>query len=123
MFKVIANGTNRLDIELSGKLCAEDMRSALDELENQSTHIEQGQMCYEIIDLHMPSLGAIGVEIYRLPMLFRIMKKFACVAVLTDKIWVKKASEWEGALFPGLEIKAFSRYQKTAADIWLSNYT
>jgi hypothetical protein len=32
MFKVIQNGINRLDIEMSGKLNADKMRIALDEL-------------------------------------------------------------------------------------------
>jgi hypothetical protein len=39
---------------------------------------------------------------------------------LTDKTWLKKASELEGALFPGLEIKAFNRDQKAKAEQWLS---
>ena len=121
MFKVIPNGTKRLDIELSGKLDTEDMRAALDELENKSKNIEKGKMLYEIIDLHIPSFGAIGVEFSRLPAMFGLMKKFDRVAVLTDKAWLKKASELEGALFPGLEIKAFNRDQKTEAEAWLSS--
>ena len=121
MFKVIPNGTNRLDIELSGKLDAEDMRIALDELENKSKNIENGKMLYEIIDLHIPSLGAIGVEFSRLPAMFGLMKKFDRAAVLTDKAWLKKVSELEGVLYPGLEIKAFNRDQKAEAEAWLSS--
>ncbi len=119
MFKVIPNSQDRLDIELSGKLDAQDMASALDELESQSKNIENGKMLYDIIDVHIPSIGAIGVELSRLPALFRLMKKFQRVAVLTDKSWLKKLSELEGVLYPGLEIKAFSRNQKTQAEAWL----
>jgi len=121
MFKVIPNGANRLDIELSGKLNTEDMRTALDTLVSKSKNIENGTILYEIIDLHFPSLGAIGIELSRLPALFVLMKKFDRVAVLTDKAWLKKASELEGALFPGLEIKAFNRNQKAVAEAWLDN--
>jgi len=121
MFKVIPNGTNRLDIELSGKLDADDMKLALDELESKSKNIENGKMLYEIIDFHIPSLGAIGVELSRLPAMFNLMKKFDRAAVLTDKTWLKKVSEFEGALFPGLEIKAFNRNQKVEAEAWLSS--
>ena len=120
MFKVIPNGTNRLDIELSGKLDADDMKIALDELVSKSKDIESGQMLYEIIDFHIPSLGAIGVELSRLPAMFGLMKKFDRAAVLTDKTWLKKVSEFEGMLYPGLEIKAFSRAQKVEAEAWLS---
>jgi hypothetical protein len=121
MFKVIPNGTNRLDIEMSGKLNAEDMKIALDELVRKSKNIENGQMLYKIIDFHLPSIGAIGVEFSRLPAMFGLMKKFDRAAVLTDKTWLKKVSELEGALFPGLEIKAFNMNQKADAEAWLSS--
>ena len=121
MFKVIPNGINRLDIELSGKLNTEEMKIALDELESKSKDIENGKMLYEIIDFHIPSLGAIAVEFSRLPSMFGLMKKFDRAAVLTDKTWIKKASEFEGHFFPGLEIKAFDRGQKEEAEAWLSS--
>ena len=121
MFKITPTGKNRLDIELSGKLDVEDMKTALDELVNKSEHIENGTMLYEIIDFHLPSLGAIAIEFSRLPAMFKLIKKFDRTAVLTDKTWLKKASEFEGALIPGLEIKAFNRDQKAEAEYWLSN--
>ena len=121
MFKVIPNGINRLDIELSGKLNAEDMKIALDDLVSKSKNIENGKMLYEIIDVHLPSFGAIGIEFSRLPAMFGLMKKFDRAAVLTDKTWLKKVSEFEGALYPGLEIKAFNRDQKAEAEDWLSS--
>ncbi len=115
MFKVIESGTNRLDIEMSGKLDAESMTVALDELVSKSENIENGKMLYVIIDFQLPTLSAIGIELSRLPSMFGLMKKFNRAAVLTDKTWLKKVSEFEGALFPGLEIKAFSRDQKLEA--------
>ncbi len=121
MFKVIKNGMNRLDIELSGKLDAEEMKIALDELVSKSKDIKNGKMLYDVIDFHLPSLKAIGIEFSRLPSMFGLMKKFDRAAILTDKTWLKKVSEFEGALFPGLEIKAFSRDQKTEAEAWLSS--
>jgi hypothetical protein len=120
MFKVTQNGKNRLDIELSGKLDSEEMKVALDELKTKSSAIENGKMLYDVIDFHIPSLGAIGIEFSRLPSMFELIKKFNRAAVLTDKTWIKKVSELEGALFPGLEIKAFNRDQKEEAENWLS---
>jgi len=46
MFKVTESGTNRLDIEISGKLDAESMKVALDELVSKSKNIENGKMLY-----------------------------------------------------------------------------
>ena len=120
MFKVRQIGTNRLDIAMSGKLNADEMKTALDELVRKSKEIENGKMLYDVIDFHLPSLDAIAIELSRLPSMFGLLKKFNRAAVLTDKAWLKKASELEGALFPGLEIKAFDRYQKTEAEAWLS---
>ena len=90
MLKLMQDGVNRLDIELSGKLNAEDMKIALDEFVSKSKNIENGKMLYEVIDFHLPSLGAIGIEFSRLPGMFGLMKKFNRAAVLTDKTWLKK---------------------------------
>ena len=76
-------------------------------------------MLYDVVDYHLPSFGAIGIEFSRLPSMLGLMKKFDRAAVLTDKAWLKIASEIEGALYPGLEIKAFSRDQKVEAEAWL----
>ncbi len=121
MFKVEKSGMNRLDIQLSGKLDTEEMEIALDELVSKSENIENGKMLYEIIDFHLPSLGAIVIEFSRLPSMFGLMKRFDRAAVLTDKTWLKKVSEFEGAFFPGLEIKGFDRNQKEEAEAWLSS--
>ncbi len=120
MFKVTRNGTNRLDIDLSGKLNTNDMKVALDELVNKSEGISKGKMLYDIIDFHIPSLGAISVELSRLPEMLNLMRRFDRVAVLTDQAWLK-ASELEGMFFPGMEIKAFDRNQREEAEAWLSS--
>ena len=120
MFKVIQYGVNRLDIEMSGRLDAEEMRTALDELVEMSKNIENGRMLYDVVDFHLPSLGAIGIEFSRLPSMFGLMRKFDRAAVLSDKVWLKKVSELEGVLYPGLEIKAFNRDQRAEAEAWLS---
>lgn len=121
MFQVIANGENRLDIELNGKLNADDMKVAIDDLVRKSDKIENGMLLYKINDLDFPSLGAIGIELSRLPELFRLFKKFDRAAVLADKEWIKKISEFEGALIPGLDIKAFNLDEKMEAETWLSS--
>ena len=120
-FKLTKKGKNRLDIEMSGKLNAEQMKLALDELVDKSEDIRNGKMLYDVIDFHLPSLGAIAIEFSRLPSMLGLLKKFDRAAVLTDKTWLKKVSELEGILYPGLEIKAFDRNQKQEAEAWLSS--
>jgi len=119
MFNITQNGENRLDIELSGKLNADEMKVALDDLVSKSQGIEKGKMLYDVIDFHLPSLGAIAIEFSRLPSMFGLIKKFDRAAVLSDKTWIKKVSELEGTLCPGVEIKAFDRDQRAEAEAWL----
>jgi hypothetical protein len=121
MFKVERKGMNRLDIQLSGKLDTEEMKIALDELVSKSENIENGKMLYDVIDFHLPSLGAIAIEFSRLPSMLGLLKKFDRAAVLADKTWLRKVSELEGVLYPSLEIKAFNRNQKEEAEAWLSS--
>jgi hypothetical protein len=120
MFEVTRVSENRLDIEMSGKFDSEQMENALDELVNKAEGIKNGRMLYDVVDYHLPSLGAIRLEFSHLPSMLGFMRKFSKAAVLTDKTWLKIISEMEGALCPGLEIKAFSKEQKTEAEAWLS---
>ena len=121
MFQIKRIGKDRLDIEMSGKLHSEDMKQVLDELIEKSEGIENGIMLYDIVDYHLPSLGAIAIELAHIPSMLGFIKKFNRAAVLADQQWLKTISEMEGALIPGLKIKAFSREQKPEAEAWLTN--
>jgi len=120
MFKVKNIEHNHLDIELSGKLNSKEMKIALDEMESKAEGIEDGIMLYGVVEFHLPSLGAIAIEFSRLPSMFGLTRKFRKDAVLIDKNWIQKASEFEGVLIPGIQIKAFNRDQRSEAESWLS---
>ena len=120
MFTVTPNGPNRVDIEFGGKLDSDEMKIALDELVYQTKDIKNGRMLYRIDDFALPTLGAIGVELSRLPSLFGLIRNFDRCAVLVNKKWIKKLSEIEGALIPGLDIKGFNRDEEAAAEAWLA---
>lgn len=123
MFRITPNGSNRLDIECSGKLDSAEMKVALDELVRHAKGIEHGRMLYRIGNFELPTFGAIGVELARLPELFKLIRKFDRAAVLADKKWVKTASEIESALIPGLEIKGFDPDEEAQAEAWLAEGT
>ncbi len=119
MFEVTRKNDDRLDIYFTGKLDSDAMKTALDELIAKGEGIENGRMLYRIDNFSFPSLGAIWVELSRLPELFRFIRKFDRAAVVADKKWLRKISEFEGALIPGLEIKAFIPEQEPQAEAWL----
>lgn len=62
MFKVTRVNDGRLDIEMSGKLDVEYMEKAIDELAHKAEGIKHGKMLYDVVDFHLPSLGAIKLE-------------------------------------------------------------
>ena len=119
MFKVTQTGKDRLDIEMSGKLNAQEVKIAIDELTSKSKNIKNGKLLYDVVDFRLPSIGGIATEFSLLPAVFGLLKKFDRTAVLTDKAWLKKLSELEGLLYPGLKIKAYNRAQRAEAEAWL----
>ena len=70
MLDVTLRAPNRIDLDLSGKLDAEQMRAGLDALLEHAAGIEHGTILYRITDLKVPSLGSLMVELSRLPELF-----------------------------------------------------
>ena len=120
MVRVTPNGPNRIDIEFSGKLDSDEMKVALDELLSKAKDIKNGRMLYRVGDFKLPTLGAIGIELKRLPGMFGLIRNFDRCAVLADQQWVKTVSEIEGALIPGLEIKGFDPDQEAEAEAWLA---
>ncbi|HBX56131.1 STAS/SEC14 domain-containing protein [Pseudomonas sp. UBA2684] len=121
MFQVTRNGENRIDLALSGKLDSHDMKALLDELSQTSEGIEHGRMLYRISAFEFPTLGAVAVELSRIPQLFRFVRRFERMAVVAHKEWLRKASEIEGSLIPGLTIKAFDPAQEEEAQAWLQH--
>jgi len=120
MFHTTRKGPNRLEIGFSGKLDSDAMKAALDQLVSAAEGIEHGRILYRIGSFDCPTFGALGVELKRLPELFRLIRKFDRVAVVADKTWVQKVGEIEGVLIPGLVIKGFDPDEEAAAEAWLA---
>ena len=120
MFTVTRQGTNRIDVAVGGKLDSDAMRAALDELVAKSAGIEHGRMLYRVGDFHLPTLAAIGVELARLPELFRMISRFDRCAVIAEAHWIRSVSELEGLLVPIVEIRAFEPGQEADAEAWLA---
>lgn len=120
MLTITKPAPNRIDITLDGGIDVEIMTAGLDDLIEKSEGVQNGQMLYRISDFTMPTLGALGVELTRLPKLFGLLGKFDKCAVVSDASWLRTAAEVEGAIFPGIEIKAFEPDETAVAEAWLS---
>lgn len=119
MFEIHRNDQH-LDIRFGGKLDTDAMRSALDEFTECSEGIDRGTLMYHVEDFHLPTAGAIALEFSRMPSMLGLMRRFRRCAVLADARWLRTVSEWEGMLFPGLEIKGFPPDQEAEALAWLA---
>lgn len=119
MYSATRTGENRLDAAYAGKIDQAEMRALLDDLFRKAEGIRDGRMLMRVGDFSLPTLGAVGVELSRFPELFQFIRQFDRVAILVDKAWVRALSRIEGALIPGLEIKAFPLEQEAAAEAWL----
>ena len=121
MLKITKPSANRIDLELNGEINAIIMRKGLDDLIAQSQDVTNGTMLYTITDFSMPTLGAMAVEMARIPQLLGLLAKFDKCAVLSDSGWLRTAANVEGALFPGIEIKGFEIGELAKAEAWLAN--
>ncbi|MAM71454.1 MAG: hypothetical protein CMP91_09960 [Gammaproteobacteria bacterium] len=121
MIRIIKVAEDRIDIELNGKLDKDEMKTALDELEDKARDIREGKMLYTVTEFHLPTLSAVIHEFSRLPAMFALIKNFSRGAVLTDKLWLQKAAEMEGMLLPWMKIKAFDLNEREAAEAWLDS--
>jgi len=55
-----------------------------------------------------------------MPDLLRLTRRFDRGAVVCGEAWIQRVSEFEGALIPGLEIRAFAPAELNAAEAWLN---
>lgn len=120
MFTITKPEPNRVDIAVSGELDSGAMDTGLRQLLTAADEVEDGRMLYTITSISMPTVGALGVELQYLPKLFRLLGKFDKCAVVADASWVRTIAEVEGAMAPGLEIKAFMPSEHGAAEAWLA---
>lgn len=120
MVRIERKAGDRLDVSFEGRIDEAGMHAVLDELQSKSQGIEDGTMLYSVGDFDLPSFGAIAVELSRIHGLLRTMRRFRKVALLADSAWVRAFASIEGALLPGLELKAFPQEERDVAEAWLA---
>lgn len=120
MLRIAAPVPNRIDLHLSGPLDADQMRDGLEALFAAADRVEDGLLYYEIADFQWPDFGAIAVKLGQLPQLFRLLGRFRRMVIVSDAAWIRRAAALEGALLPGIEIKAFPQNATAQAEAWLT---
>lgn len=121
MLNIEKENESLIKLELNGQLDSNEMEIGLSQLIEETQNMKNGKMLYIIEDFEIPTMGALMVEFSKLPSLFSILSRIDKAAVIADQTWLRKVAEWEGYLFPGLEIKAFKKQDEKEARAWLSN--
>lgn len=120
MLTVTPESDTLIRLEASGTIDAAAMEKGLEELLRLTRDRERVNMLYIVKGITMPELSALAVEMKYIARLFGLLRKMRRVAVVSDQGWVRTAAEIEGALIPGLRIKAFDAREEAAARAWLA---
>ena len=120
MLKITKVSDDRIDIDLQNGIDSIEMSTGLDRLLAEAAEISHGKMLYRISNFEMPTLGALMVELGRLPSMFGLLSSFDRCAVLCDTEWLRNVAEFEGAILPGLKIKGFPFDAENEAVKWLN---
>ena len=121
MLTITKPSHDRINVSFSGQIDADEMRQGLDAFIDLSEGIIHGKLFYTIPDFALPTLEALAVKMGLLPRLFSLVRRFDRAAILSDIAWLRAAAEFEGALVPGLEIRAFRLADTAIAEAWLEH--
>lgn len=119
MITVTPAAHGRIEITVEGTITKEDLQGFFDQFSAIAEQQDKGHILFTVTDLHWPSLGAIGFEITHMGQFLRAYRHFERAAVICDKPWIRKVSEWEGHLFSWIEVKAFTPDEQELAIHWL----
>ncbi|MCO4849036.1 MAG: STAS/SEC14 domain-containing protein [Yoonia sp.] len=121
MFTVTRVSDNRINLDIQGKIDATQMASGLSKLFTLSEGFQKGVMLYRIEGFKWPAFDAVMAEALRIPQLIGLLSRFGKIALISDKAWIRRFAEIEGALIPRLKIKAFKADKTDAAEAWLAD--
>lgn len=120
MFTVEKTGKDLLQIEIGGKITAEEMATGLDTLLPMAKDMAHGRMLAIYHDIEFPEAGAIVEEMKRLPQLFQVISHVEKVALVSDQKWVRDMAELESKVLPGTTIRSFASKDRAQAEAYLA---
>ena len=119
MLKIERENGTLFVIHARGQVHSDEMESELDRLIELSKDIKGGRLLYDIREFQPSSIGAMMVEMRKLPGLLGLLTRFDKVAVMAEDPWLRAMAEWEGVLIPGFEVKSFAHKDEKEARAWL----
>ena len=117
--------TETLDLTLSDAVAHMRVRGPLDPQEAAAWLSEAGQandnlaLCVKMATDDFDDLSAVNKQFRQIGDVLRRAPMLEKCAVVTDSAFVRNTAKVEGAVIPGLEIRAFDTDESDPADAWL----
>src|SRR5690349_9596790 len=112
-----------VEIVAEGHFSGEDVGPALDRMAQLLDEMPRMDLLVDVRGSPSIALSAIGEELKRLPLLFRMIRQIERVAIVADAQWVRIASRIESALIPGVHYEVYDREEAAHARAWLLRET
>ena len=120
MFEITEDPRGFRRLKVSGRIGEDEMRAGLDAFLASLPEAGKADFLYTITDFEFPGLQALAVEFGYLPRLMGALPRIGRIAVVSDAEWIRKWADFEGAMIPMLEIRAFPPEAAADAERWLT---
>lgn len=112
-----------VEIVAEGHFTAADVAPALDRMAQLLDEMPRMDVLADVRGSPSIALSAVGEELKRLPLVFRMIRQIDRVAIVADAQWVRILSRIESALIPGLHYEVYEREEAAHARAWLLRQT
>ena len=112
-----------VEIVAEGHFSGGDVGPALDRMAQLLDEMPRIDLLVDVRGSPSIALSAIGEELKRLPLLFRMIRQIERVAIVADAQWVRIASRIESAMIPGVHYEVYDREEAAHARAWLLRET
>jgi hypothetical protein len=110
---------NVVFMKISGEVSKEEMTESLNWFETAAGANDNLNICVDMAKDDFDGLGELRKEFVRVGHVLRTVPDADKCAVVTDSQFLRNSAKVEGAVIPGLEIRAFAADQSTPAETWL----
>lgn len=121
MIEVIPSPENVVAFRVAGTVTADDYDKVIPTIEEKLSHYNEIGVLTDLSGFEDMTADALKRDLqYGLSKLGEF-HRFKRAAVISDKQWIKAATDMAGALFPQIEARVFPEKEKSQAMSWVSD--
>ncbi len=120
MLEFISTSNHVVAFRISGKVTAEEFERIIGALDETIDQRGSAAIYVEILDIAGMTLKAFLKDIRYGFRQIGHLERFTRSAVVTDRKWLQTVADWEGKLFPGIEVRGFEQDASDEAMQWVA---